>query len=103
MKTLTVLIPFFNEERTISKLVQELNELPAGMIENCIFINDVSTKVKRLGKYKYIFKNKNITKMNLFLNKICQIKPINIYTKRGIRKGRQIIFKRKGKIFLWII
>jgi glycosyltransferase involved in cell wall biosynthesis len=43
MKTLTVLIPFFNEERTISKLVQELNELPAGMIENCIFINDGST------------------------------------------------------------
>ena len=43
MKTLTVLIPFFNEERTISKLVEELSELPTGTIERCIFINDGST------------------------------------------------------------
>jgi len=64
---------------------------------NYIFINDKTTKVKRLGKYKYIFKNKNYSKMDLFLKKICKIKPINMYTKRGIRKSKQIIYKRKGK------
>jgi hypothetical protein len=53
--------------------------------------------VKRLGKYKYIFKNKNYSKMDLFLKKICKIKPINMYTKRGVRKSKQIIYKRKGK------
>jgi hypothetical protein len=53
--------------------------------------------VKRLGKYKYVLKSKNDLKMNLFLKKICNIKPINIYTKRGIRLGKQIIYKRKGK------
>jgi len=64
---------------------------------NYLFINDVKTKVKRLGKYKYIFKSKNKIKMNLFLKKVKNIKPINMYTKRGIRISRQIIYKRKGK------
>ena len=64
---------------------------------NYIFINNTKTKIKRLGKYKYIFKNKNNLKINLFLKKICEIKPINMYTKRGIRVGRQIVYKKKGK------
>ena len=64
---------------------------------NCVFINEKTTRVKRLGKYKYIFKNKNFNQMSMFLKKICNIKSINIYTKRGIRKGRQIIYRRKGK------
>ena len=64
---------------------------------NYLFINEKTTKVKRLGKYKYIFKNKDFTKMNLFLKKVCKIKSINMYTKRGIRRGKQIIYKRKGK------
>ena len=64
---------------------------------NYVFINNSKTRVKRLGKYKYVLKSKNDLKMNLFLKKICNIKPINIYTKRGIRLGKQIIYKRKGK------
>lgn len=64
---------------------------------NYVFINEQKTKVKRLGKYKYVFKNKNKNKMNQFLQKIKNIKPINMYTKRGIRIARQIIYKRKGK------
>lgn len=64
---------------------------------NYLFINNKTIKIKRLGKYKYTFKCNNNIKMNIILKKICNIKPINMYTKRGIRKGRQIIFKRKGK------
>ena len=43
MKTLTVLIPFFNEERTIAELVRQLDELPKGILSECIFIDDGSS------------------------------------------------------------
>jgi len=43
MKTLTVLIPFFNEERTIVELVNQLDALPEGILAECIFVNDGST------------------------------------------------------------
>lgn len=43
MKTLTALIPFFNEERTISELVDQISQLPEGTLEHCIFVNDGST------------------------------------------------------------
>lgn len=43
MKTLTALIPFFNEERTISELVDQISQLPDGTLEHCIFVNDGST------------------------------------------------------------
>ena len=43
MTSLTVLIPVFNEERTISQLVGQLSALPPGIVEMCIFIDDGST------------------------------------------------------------
>jgi glycosyltransferase involved in cell wall biosynthesis len=43
MKTLTALIPFFNEERTISELVHQISQLPNGTLEHCVFVNDGST------------------------------------------------------------
>lgn len=43
MKTLTALIPFFNEERTIAELVRQLDLLPTGILSECIFVNDGST------------------------------------------------------------
>ena len=43
MKTLTALIPFFNEERTITELVRQLSQLPDGTLEKCVFVNDGST------------------------------------------------------------
>lgn len=42
MNTLTALIPFYNEERTIGELVQQLSALPKGTLSNCIFIDDGS-------------------------------------------------------------
>ena len=42
MKTLTALIPFYNEERTLPELVRQLSELPAGIITKIIFVNDGS-------------------------------------------------------------
>jgi glycosyltransferase involved in cell wall biosynthesis len=43
MKSLSVLVPIFNEERTIAQLVSQLCELPIGTIKHCIFIDDGST------------------------------------------------------------
>jgi len=43
MKTLTALIPFFNEERTIVELVKQLNALPKGTLTECVFVDDGST------------------------------------------------------------
>ena len=43
MKTLTALIPFFNEERTIAELVHQISQLPDGTLEHCVFVNDGST------------------------------------------------------------
>ena len=43
MKTLTVIVPLFNEARTISQLVKEISELPKGVVSEVIFVNDGST------------------------------------------------------------
>jgi len=43
MQTLTALIPFFNEERTITELVKQLDALPRGILAECVFVDDGST------------------------------------------------------------
>lgn len=53
--------------------------------------------VKRINKYKFIIKGLKKEKLIENSKKITNIKPINFYTLRGLRKSRQIIFKRKGK------
>lgn len=55
------------------------------------------TIVKRINKYKFIIKN--INKSVLMRNKkmTTNIRPMNLYTLRGIRCTRQMIGKRKGK------
>jgi len=39
---LTIIVPFFNEERTIGKLVQQLGALPPKTFDCCIFVDDGS-------------------------------------------------------------
>lgn len=43
MKSLTIVVPFYNEERTLGELVRQLSELPQGTFTQCIFVNDGST------------------------------------------------------------
>jgi glycosyltransferase involved in cell wall biosynthesis len=43
MKTLGVLVPIFNEERTIQELVNQLAAIPHGIVTQVIFIDDGST------------------------------------------------------------
>jgi glycosyltransferase involved in cell wall biosynthesis len=43
MKTLTILVPIFNESRTLTELVEQIDSMLTGIIAECIFINDGST------------------------------------------------------------
>lgn len=54
-------------------------------------------KLKKITKYKFILKNLNFWKLKTNALKITKIKPVNVYTLRGIRLSKQMISKRKGK------
>ena len=60
-----------------------------------IFLKKV--KMKRLSKYKYFFKSKIEKKLKDSARLISNIRPLNIFTKRGLRRSRQVVYKRKGK------
>lgn len=62
---------------------------------NMLFLKSI--KLKKSGKYKFVIKNSFLEQLNKISKKICLIKPTNVFTNRGIRQHRQIIFKRKGK------
>ena len=68
MKTLSALIPFFNEERTLRELIRQLAALPQGVLTECIFIDDGSTdsslNLLRDALSKVPFKYRIITKKN---------------------------------------
>jgi len=53
--------------------------------------------VKKPHKYKFVILNNNIKTLKTLNQQILKIKPLNVYTKRGLRNFRQIIYKRKGK------
>jgi len=71
-----------------------LSHINIAHIQNC--------KLKRIGKQKYVFVASNW----IFLKKICRemqlIRPNDLFTKKGIRFGRQIILKKRGKKVTYI-
>lgn len=56
-----------------------------------------NTLIKKISKYKFIIKSTNVCELNNLAKKIVDIRKINYYTLRGLRKGRQILVKRKGR------
>ena len=53
--------------------------------------------LKKIQKTKLIIFSKNINNLNNFCKLIQNIRQINPYTKRGLRKSKQIIYKKKNK------
>ena len=53
--------------------------------------------MRRINKYKFILKSINKDKIKINSHIATNIKPLNLYTIRGIRNSRQTVFKRKGK------
>lgn len=56
-----------------------------------------NTIIKKINKYKFLLKSNNLNKLNKLSKKIVNIRKINFYTLRGLRKSRQILIKRKGR------
>lgn len=54
-------------------------------------------KLKKITKYKFMLKSLDLAKLKKKSSEITFIKPVNLYTLRGIRISRQTINKRKGK------
>lgn len=61
------------------------------------FVKLKKIKLKKITKYKFLLKSLNLAKLKKNSSKITYIKPVNLYTLRGIRMSRQLIRKRKGK------
>jgi glycosyltransferase involved in cell wall biosynthesis len=68
MKTLTVLVPIYNESRTLSELVNQIDTILSKDIAECIFINDGSTdnsrEVLAHALTKVSFKHQVLTQQN---------------------------------------
>lgn len=62
---------------------------------NTFLIKDLL--IKKINKYKFILKSTNLMELNNLSKKIVNIRKINYYTLRGLRKSRQILIKRKGR------
>jgi ribosomal protein L6P/L9E len=60
-----------------------------------VFMQDLF--FKRLSKYKYFFKTKNIFLLNNLKINLLKIKPLNEYTLRGLRLAKYTVVKRKGR------
>lgn len=56
-----------------------------------------NTIIKKISKYKFILKSINNVDLNNLSKNIINIRKINYYTLRGLRKSRQILIKRKGR------
>jgi ribosomal protein L6P/L9E len=57
----------------------------------------INVYLKKIQKSKVMIFYKNFRNYTSFLKKIITIRKINIYTKRGLRFSRQLVYKRKGK------
>jgi ribosomal protein L6P/L9E len=58
------------------------------------FFKTISIK---LHKQKYLFLNKNYSKLLYVFMNFIKVRPINIFTKRGLRGSKQKILKKVGK------
>lgn len=62
---------------------------------NILFLKKII--LKKIIKNKFILINKNKKKNKDLSKLILSIRKINLYTLRGLRNSKQIIYKRKGK------
>jgi ribosomal protein L6P/L9E len=54
-------------------------------------------RIHKCTKYKFNLKSVNKNYLQKVSEMMLNIKPNNVYTNRGIREGRQLILRRKGK------
>lgn len=52
---------------------------------------------KRFNKYRYIFYTKNKVVLDETIRRVVAVRPINVYTLRGLRATKMLVIKRKGR------
>jgi len=60
-----------------------------------IFFKNI--KIKKYHKYKFTLISNNVKSVIKTAIMVCNVKLINLYTKRGIRRSRQIVFWKKSQ------
>lgn len=82
------------KKKKVLKFFFWLSHINLAIIRHC--------KIRRIGKQKYVFISSNW----IYLKKICKtmqdVRPNDLFTKKGIRFGRQIILKKRGKKVTYI-
>ena len=61
-----------------------------------LIINNI-TIIKKIQKSTILIFSKHVNNLNYISKTILNIKKINVFTKRGLRKNKQIIFIKKNK------
>jgi hypothetical protein len=64
-------------------------------LDSFVGVNNVKKKQLKKTKLYFWYVNKNVTKV--IFDKITKLRFFNSFTQRGLRKNKQIIFKRQGK------
>lgn len=57
----------------------------------------IGCRLHKIGKYKFVLLSSNYAVLTKAAINISRIRNINLFTKRGLRLARQVVFKRKGK------
>lgn len=79
----------------INKALNTLNFYFGHSHLSALFLTKLA--LKRVKKFKFIALSTKIEKINDFKKKIQLVKPLSLYTKRGLRLSRQLTKKRPGK------
>ena len=67
-----------------------------------VYVADNNTLFSFLSKGKLMFLGYNKKTLYDFLFKLIRLRYVNIFTVRGIRLSRQVIFKKVGKVSAYI-
>jgi len=63
-----------------------------------VYVYAFNNTVKFLSKTKILIFGLSKIDVNQTGHNLCNVKPINIFTGRGVRFARQVIYKKTGKI-----
>ena len=66
------------------------------------YIYNLNTVAVQLAKTKFMIYGLNFFNVLLKAKDFYYIKPLNIFTLRGIRFSKQIVFKKVGKVSLYM-
>ena len=89
-------IVFFGKGYKIKKLNKKIFNLFFNR-SHLTFIKWNNLKLKKLKKSKILILSSNFKKLTNVINTIVKCRKLNIFTKKGLKLSRQIVYKKVGK------